>query len=638
MKSFSLALASFTWLCASTVCAQTTWLQSFTRGTADDLPVDERLAPFYHGVASGDPSPDGVVIWTRVTPETDATIPVDWTVATDTGLANVVASGSTTTDSVADYTVKVEVGGLEDGDTYYYRFEALGETSLTGRTRTAGQDLEQLKFAVVSCNNYQQGYFNAFARIAGRNDLDAVIHLGDFIYEYERDENEENRGLEPEHEILSLDDYRLRYNWYRLDPDLRRAMQQHPFIFIWDDHETANNSWTGGAENHDPGEGDWGERKLRATRAYFEWVPIRDEGDFDIRRRIAYGDLAEFHMVDTRLEGREEQLTDADDPDLWLPDRTILGPVQFEWFTEGLKQSTARWKVVANQVVFAPLLLDDFDAVYPGAADEFLDVWNGYPAEREKVLDTLLTHGIDDVVWITGDVHIALAQDLPRWDGDSLFYDPVSAAGSACVEFVTTSISSNNFDERLGSVFLSGLVEDLLAETNPHNRFGELDRHGYLILDLTEDRAQADFWFVDTKNERTEVEAFEAGWYAESGSNHLAKASGPSPPKPEQDVPAPDPTATGLPQTPAGPVLWSVHPNPATDRFTVGFSLAKPAGVELRLLDGQGRLLASWPQGGLAPGHYRFEVDGLRTPGTAVHFLELKAGAASRVQKLILGR
>ena len=209
--------------------------------------VDPLLAPFYHGVASGNPSADGILLWTRVTPDNPGEVSsVDWELSPDTAFSSILQSGTVTTDSSRDHTVKIPVSGLAEGTTYYYRFRTGGMNSLIGRTRTADQDASQLKFAVVSCNSYQGGYFNAFGRIAERNDIDAVVHLGDFIYEYESDTSDPDRGiLEPENEILSAEDYRMRYGWYRLDPDLRRAMQQHPFIFVWDDHESANDSWTG---------------------------------------------------------------------------------------------------------------------------------------------------------------------------------------------------------------------------------------------------------------------------------------------------------------------------------------------------------------------------------------------------------
>jgi alkaline phosphatase D len=580
--------------------------------------VDPRLAPFYHGVASGDPSADGVLLWTRVTPDNPGDVSsVDWELSPDTAFSSILQSGTVTTDSSRDHTVKVAVTGLAEGTTYYYRFRTGGVNSLIGRTRTADQDASQLKFAVVSCNDYQGGYFNAFGRIAERNDLDAVVHLGDFIYEYESNPGDPDRGnVEPENETLSAEDYRTRYGWYRLDPDLRRAMQQHPFIFVWDDHESANNAWTDGAEAHDPlTEGDWENRKNRARRVYFEWVPVPDEPDFKVYRRVSYGSLAEWHMLDTRLEGREEQLMDHTNPALWDPARTMLGATQFAWLNEGLRNSAAQWKLVGNQVVFAPLLLAEFEGLYPGAQDQFLDVWNGYPAERSRLLDSLSANGIQDVVFATGDVHISLAFDVPDWDGDSLFYDPATAAGSRAVEFVTPSISSSNFDEVIGA-FITNLIEGEFLDENPHGAFNDFDRHGYLIMDLTPTRAQSDWYFVDTKDEPSTVEAWETGLFTLTGENRLQTASAEAPPKAIQEDPAPDPTAgvTGLAEAPALH-LWSVYPNPvgAERRITAAFSVQRGGPCRIYLSGLDGRVLQELYNGEVPVGHYelRAELDEL---------------------------
>lgn len=581
--------------------------QHWQRSSAD-LPFDESLEPFYHGVASGDPQQTSVVLWTKVSPELDGVIDVEWEISTDTSFASIVASGMTSTDSTVDYTVHIEPTGLTESTTYYYRFKAEGNYSLIGRTRTAASSADQLRFAVVSCNSYQGGYFNAFGRIAEKQDLDAVIHLGDFIYEYGNDTSgwaaAEERDILPDNEILSLSDYRLRYSWYRLDADLRRAMQQHPFIFVWDDHESANDSWTGGAENHDDAtEGDWNTRVQRAKQAYFEWVPIRENSDSSIYRSIDYGSLAEIIMLDTRLEGREEQLVDADDPQVWDPDRTLLGTAQFDWFTNELKSATAQWKVVGNQVVFAPLLLDDFEVVYPGARSEFLDVWNGYPAEREKILDTLAAYSIDDAVFVTGDVHISVALDVPKWDGDSLFYDETDADGSLAVEFITTSISSNNFDETLG-LYLANLVEGLFIDINPHGAYNEFDRHGYYILDLTPAKAQADFYYIDTKLSPSREESFDKGFYSLSGNNYLQEATGPADPKAIQPALAPDPTLTTSVSELNSAQLWNVYPNPAQNQLYTAFSISGFQQVRISLVDMQGKAQEIFHEQ-LSTGHYQ---------------------------------
>ena len=251
--------------------------------------------------------------------------------ALDREMSDIIASDSITTSAERDYTLKVIVEGLEAGTTYYYDFNALGRNSVTGRTKTAPTGpVDQLKFAVVSCANLLWGEFAAYGHVADRDDLDAVIHMGDYLYEYAQDgtyghKTLRNRPIFPKHELVELEDYRLRYQTYRLDPNLQRIHQMHPMIAVWDDHESANDSWATGAQNHDPRtEGEWETREANARQVYSEWMPIRGDAQ-QIYRAFSYGDLADIIMLDTRLEGRERPLGDINHPELHNPERTILG-------------------------------------------------------------------------------------------------------------------------------------------------------------------------------------------------------------------------------------------------------------------------------------------------------------------------
>lgn len=283
-------------------------LQAFLQGSVlVRSALDPELTPFYHGVASGDPLPDAVIIWTRVTPgEPMESIEVQWRVSRDTTFNNIVASGVFVTNEDRDYTVKVDVTGLEPNTWYYYEFSALERNSLIGRTKTAPVGgVDQLRFATVSCSNYPAGYFNAYQKIVDRNDVDAVLHLGDYLYEYG------GSNILPNTDIVQLADYRIRHSVYKLDSMLRNAHQQYPWIVTWDDHESANNSWRGGAENHNTStQGPWIDRKIASVRAYDEWMPIRmpdEEDQFRIYRKISYGDLADIFVLDTRLYDRDLQ-------------------------------------------------------------------------------------------------------------------------------------------------------------------------------------------------------------------------------------------------------------------------------------------------------------------------------------------
>ena len=290
---------------------------------------DPDLAPFYHGVASGDPLTDAVIIWTRLTPDNEELpLIVNWRMATDTAMTDIVASGEFATFAERDYTVKVDVTGLNSGSCYYYDFEWQGSYSIRGRTRTLPEgEVDQLRVAVMSCSNYEHGYFNAYKHIAIRNDLDVVLHLGDYIYEYEVGGYSafiDGRQNEPVNEILTLEDYRIRHSHYKLDEDLMRAHQQHPWITVWDDHEFANDAWFGGAQNHQDWEGDWFDRKQVAWQSYFEWMPAREQEDYVVRKSFEFGDLAKIYFLDTRIEGRDEQVDIGSDA-VDSQDRTLLG-------------------------------------------------------------------------------------------------------------------------------------------------------------------------------------------------------------------------------------------------------------------------------------------------------------------------
>ena len=277
---------------------------------------------FIHGVASGDPRADRVILWTRVEAPPGSTPEVAWEISSDERFHRIEARGTLATGAARDYTVKIDAQGLHPGRTYYYRFSARGERSPIGRTRTprAGS-VRHLRLAIASCANLPFGYFNVYRRIAERADLDGVLHLGDYLYEYQNGRYGNGTALdripEPDREVVTLDDYRHRHAQYKRDPDLQEAHRQHPFITVWDDHEFANNTWRDGAENHNPdrGEGEWAARRAAAVQAYLEWMPIREDLATRrprIYRSFAFGDLADLIMLDTRLLDRDEQAPSRD--------------------------------------------------------------------------------------------------------------------------------------------------------------------------------------------------------------------------------------------------------------------------------------------------------------------------------------
>lgn len=451
---------------------------------------DSALKPFYHGVASGDPLPDRVIIWTRVTPEDSLSrIAVKWEVSEKPDFSSVLQSDTLSTTPARDYTVKVDVQGLQPATIYYYRFHALNRTSPTGRTKTTPTGrADSLKFAVVSCSNWEWGYFNAYARIAEK-ELDAVIHLGDYIYEYgvgRYGDTTIGRINIPPHEIITLQDYRTRHSQYRLDEGLRAMSAAHPLIAIWDDHEVANNSYKAGAENHQPDkEGDYYTRKEAARKAYYEWLPIREGATH--YRAFPFGELAHLIMLDERLEGRDAPPAT---PQEAQQQRSMLGQTQLQWLQDNLKTS-AQWKIIGNQVIFSDI---DLRPVYPNMPRN-LDAWDGYLSEKLLIKKFILDNKLNNIVFITGDTHAAwgieVATDVAKT------YNPKTSAGAFAVEFGTTSVSSAN-DNEYRSTDTVKLMEQQLLRANPHIKYLNDRDHGYLLLTLLPDKARAEYFVVET--------------------------------------------------------------------------------------------------------------------------------------------
>jgi len=340
------------------------------------------VVKFLHGVASGDPLTERVILWTRVTASDARDITLDWEIASDRAFKNVVNGGSTSTGPARDFTVKIDASGLRAGEVYYYRFRYEDITSPVGRTRTLPEGhVTQARLAVFSCANYSSGYFNIYAEVAKRDDIDVALHLGDYIYEdgpggyATADAARLGRMPEPARELLSLDDYRARYAQSRRDPDLQAVHASLPFICVWDDHEIADNAYATGAGNHDPAtEGDYALRRAAALQAYLEWLPIRSpdpQNLLEIFRAFEFGDLLTLHMLDTRHIARARQLDYADyyNPvtgvfdaarfaaDMASPARPMLGAPQMRWLQDGMSASRATWQVLGQQVLMGRMYL-----------------------------------------------------------------------------------------------------------------------------------------------------------------------------------------------------------------------------------------------------------------------------------------
>lgn len=468
---------------------------------ADGMALD--CGRFPHGVASGDPRADGVYLWTRVEGEGD--VEVAWEISEGPTFAGaeIVASGAAMATAATDHTIQVDVAGLSPATTYYYRFVPAGDAgdpaaySTTGRTRTAPSGAaDQLRFAVTSCTSIFSGYFNGYRAIARRADLDGLIHVGDYTYDF-ADEDELVRLPEPmPADPENLEQWRALHAYHLGDPDLRAARAAHPWIMLWDNHDV-------NASDPDYGGG---------VDAFREWNPITPPRDPDhpeiIYRKLSFGALLDVLMIDILLFRDPGDAPDG-------PDKTILGAEQEVWIEEHLAMSTATWKVVGNQKPVAPIL--GLLKVLGGST------WNGYPDARTAFFDMLQQNDIRNLMMLSGDAHITAVTDLADMPDDPVMYDPATGEGAVAVEFQPASMSRGNVDEFFPDMpQLPGNLEAGIGDTDPHYRFLDTTRHGYGILDITSERIRAELWYLDIL-ERTDDETMGAALTYQVGTNHWSR-------------------------------------------------------------------------------------------------------------------
>lgn len=472
-----------------------------TAGAASAAELDARKIadnPFTLGVASGDPLPDSVLLWTRLAPspyEPGNGLPaerviVQWELAHDARFRRIARRGSANAHPEFNHTVHVEVNNLDAGRTYYFRFKTGKWISDTGRTRTApaaGSKVSSLTLAAVSCQAYHDGYFTAYKHLAP-DDVDVVFHLGDYLYEYAVNavggaRNYTDRTLPAlyNHETQTLEDYRLRYALYKSDPDLRAAHAAHPFVVTWDDHEAENNYAGDLDENGNP-PAAFLVRRAAAYRAYWENQPLRSpqqpQGpDLQLYRRVQWGRLAQFDVLDTRQYRSDQAYGDGSDvpgPESTDPKRTLTGATQERWLIDGWRRSRALWNVVPQQVNFSQRKLD-LNAV----AKVSMDAWDGYTASRDRVLAGAASAGIDNLMVLTGDVHVAYAYDI-KADFDD------QGSRTVGTEIVATSIASGKDGADKPANW------DTYTKANPHMKFYN-GRRGYVTVGLGQESARADF-------------------------------------------------------------------------------------------------------------------------------------------------
>lgn len=456
--------------------------------------------PFSLGVASGDPLPDSVVLWTRLAPDPlngggmpQQNVPVQWQIAANESMTQIVRVGTAMATPELAHSVHIDVRGLEPARWYWYQFKVGNEVSPIGRTRTApapGAHLDQLTFAFCSCQKWDDGYYSAYRRIA-EEDLDLVFFLGDYIYENGIDATGGVRNVPlPEQfreETVTLDRYRLQYALYKTDPDLQNAHALFPFVVTWDDHEV-DNDYTGAiSQDNDPVEA-FLRRRAAAYQAFYEHLPLRQfslpQGpNMLLYRRLTFGDLAEFSVLDTRQYRSDQPCGDGETPrcDAALdPSKTMTGAEQERWLLDGLNRSQSRWNSIAQQVLMAEL----DHKIGPGEIF-WNDSWDGYPLARNRILDYIANQRISNPVVITGDWHSTFVNDLKL-----NFKDPNSP--TVATEFVVTAISTggdnNGYDDYYGPII----------PENPHIKFFDGDRRGYFRVNLNHERWQTDLRIVQS--------------------------------------------------------------------------------------------------------------------------------------------
>lgn len=451
---------------------------------------------FQHGVASGDPLSDRVILWTRITPDPDKSGPISysWFLYEDQAPQTVVASGSGSTGAERDFTVKIDATGLKPHTRYSYGFRTEASESPLGHTQTLPEEaapLAQLRLLFASCSNYPYGFFHGYREIAKETNVDAVLHLGDYLYEYKDDEYGDGAPLHrvpsPDHDLITLQDYRMRHAQYKSDPDLQAAHAAHPFIVVWDDHEVANDAWMGGAENHHtPEQGSWSLRRNAAVQAYHEWMPTRDtEGLSPLKsyKSFTFGKLASLAILDTRIVGRDQQLK-VGDPKINDSTRQLLGPEQEAWLRDELARAQkldTSWQIIGQQIMLSPLKSRG-RITNP-------DQWDGYPAARQRLFEALEATQRKRTLILAGDIHSSWASQLT----EALVKGKGNSQNVLAVELVTPGITSPSIENQSQAQ----LTAKALQFENPHFAFADLYHRGYARLDLTAESATVRWILLD---------------------------------------------------------------------------------------------------------------------------------------------
>lgn len=499
-----------------------------TSNTAAAAPGAAQQQVFQHGLASGDPEPTSVLLWTRVTSHPGDTpgsgqgraTTINWQVATDDSFQKIVRTGTVTATAQTDMTVKVIADQLEPYRRYAYRFVVAsgpyqGQVSPTGWTQTAPADQQQLasfRIGLFSCANWEAGFFRPYQDAARRGDLDLIVHVGDYLYEYPSGfyggtNGQVVRPHEPREGCQTLAQYRIRYGHYHTDPMLQELHAAAPWVVTWDDHEFADDNWAEGADgDFFVGTEEYLPRKNAAAQAYLEWLPIRGTSPTQgghIYRQLNFGPLFNLTMLDLRSYRSQKALLQATDE----PSRTMLGQEQYEWFMSTIKSAASRWNLVGNSVMMTPMLIPAVDRdlfkpltkLFGLAQDGFPyneDSWDGFTVERTRLLQELVAAGKRNTVFLTGDIHTSWGAVVPVIPGK---YRP---GDFAALEFITPSVTAANFDElkhQPENSLPSRAAAKAFTVANPYISYCDLDRHGYCVLEIRPEQIRCDWIYVQEK-------------------------------------------------------------------------------------------------------------------------------------------
>lgn len=554
--------------------------------------------PFIYGVASGDPLPNAVVIWTKIsTSDVSSSQVCEWEVGADSSFQNIIQSGTYLTDSTMDFTVNVDVQNLSPGTLYYYRFKDVsGNYSIRGRTKTAvSGNVSELKVAVMSCSSVYSGYFNAYRRLGERDVLDAVIHLGDYVYDFV-DEDEEIRVPSPyPQEPQNVQEWRALHEYYLMDPDLRLARQNHPWIVLWDNHDRG-------------GDGQYAD----GNRAFREYVPIRKNIrtlNDTIYRKFSFANLLDLWVSDVGSYRDVDMFSSGE--------YNMMGNVQLHELIDGLKSSSAVWKIMGSQKMAGGWYTHGIDpaalSLFPNDGDVFDNSsWDGFKETRARILDTLRLNGINNFMVLSGDAHISMAMDLVKNPHDPSAYNKETGAGSVGVEFLPSSISRGNFDEAGVPAFIVPSFVEISMGANPQHVYMEGVQHGYGLIVITPDSISATFCY--SKILQMDTEETYKTLVVKNGENHWHR-----------------PTLAALEEQPHFFSVSNPYPNPTGENICLDFGKIPSPTMSLRIYAmSTGKLVYNILQ---VPQHFKTSVKGW---ASGMYIIQLTEGEKSHYLKFIV--